>query len=148
MSKYHQGKFTPLRPEKYIGDVKNIVYRSGWELSVMQWLDKNPSILKWGSEELIIAYIHPLDNMPHRYYPDFITLAKQRDGTVKKIIIEIKPDAQTKPPVKPKRMTKRYLKEVETYAININKWKAATEFAKKNNFEFKILTEHHIDGIK
>ena len=27
----YKGRFTPKHPEKYVGDVKNIVYRSIWE---------------------------------------------------------------------------------------------------------------------
>jgi hypothetical protein len=113
----------------------------------MNYLDTHPSVLKWGSEELIVPYISPVDGRVHRYFTDFVAMIKDRSGVIKKYIIEIKPKAQTKPPVKPKRITKRYLNEIATYSINIEKWKAATAFAQKNGLEFKILTEDAIGGI-
>ena len=57
----YSGRFTPSNPQKYIGDPNNIIYRSSWECKVMNWLDKNPDILSWASEELIIPYISPVD---------------------------------------------------------------------------------------
>jgi hypothetical protein len=59
-------------------------------------------------------------------------------------IVEIKPYAQTKEPVKKKRMTKRYLNEVTTYAINAYKWKAAEDYCKRNGYRFVILTEKEL----
>ena len=40
-TKYHQGFFKPNHPEKYMGDITHIVYRSGLELSFMTFLDQN-----------------------------------------------------------------------------------------------------------
>ena len=71
MSKYHQGKFTPLRPEKYIGDPTNIVMRSSWETKFALWCDKNSSVLSWNSEETVVPYVSPVDNRAHRYFIDF-----------------------------------------------------------------------------
>ena len=45
-SKYH-----PERPEKYVGDAKNIICRSSWERKFCRWCDLNENIIKWGSEE-------------------------------------------------------------------------------------------------
>ena len=44
-------------------------------------------------------------------------------------------------------MTKTYINEVTTYAVNIAKWKAAEEFCLDNGLEFKVLTENDL-GIK
>ena len=46
--KYHQGRFNPRNPEKYKGDVRNIIYRSSWELKFLQWCDRNDKILEYG----------------------------------------------------------------------------------------------------
>ncbi len=100
---YKQGFFTPKFPEKYIGDVNNIVYRSGWEQKVMKYLDENINVLKWSSEEIVIPYISPIDNRPHRYFVDFYMEAIGRDGKIKKVLMEVKPHKQTQPPEKPKR---------------------------------------------
>ena len=71
MAKYYQGKFNPKNPHKYKGDFTNIIYRSGWELKLMSYLDKHPHVTKWNSEEIIIPYRSCVDGKMHRYFPDF-----------------------------------------------------------------------------
>ena len=141
---YKQGFFKPKFPNKYIGDPTDIVYRSGWEKRVMQSLDDNLNVLRWASEEVVIPYISPIDNRPHRYFVDFYVEAKLADGSIKKMLLEVKPAAQTQPPKSPKRKTKRYLSEVMTYGVNEAKWKAATEYCKDRGWEFKIITEKEL----
>lgn len=136
----YKGKYTPKNPEKYKGNPDNIIWRSTWEVRVMKQLDENPNVLWWGSEELFIRYYSPIDNKIHRYFPDFVVKVKKKDDTVMTYLLEVKPEAQTKPP-KQKKKTRRYLEESKTYIINQSKWKAATEFCKDHGWEFKILTE-------
>ena len=138
---YKQGFFSPKHPKKYIGDPTNIVYRSGWEKRVMQSLDDNLNVVRWASEEVVIPYLSPIDNRPHRYFVDFYVEAKLADGSIKKMLLEVKPAAQTKPPKAPKRKTKRYISEVMTYGVNEAKWKAAKEFCDEKGWEFRIITE-------
>ena len=69
--RYKQGKYFPSKPRKYKGNYRNITYRSGWELKFMRFCDSNSSITEWGSEEVKIPYISPVDNKWHTYYPDF-----------------------------------------------------------------------------
>ena len=138
---YKQGFFSPKFPKKYIGDPTNIVFRSGWERRVMQSLDENTNVLRWASEEIIVPYISPIDNRPHRYFVDFYVEARAIDGSVKKMLLEVKPAAQTQPPKSPKRRTKRYISEVMTYGVNEAKWKAAEEYCKDKGWEFRIITE-------
>ena len=113
----------------------------------MNWLDTTESVIEWGSEELIIPYKSPVDNRWHRYFPDFYVKVKQKDDTIKVMILEIKPSKQTKPPEKKKRVTKQYIQEVVTWGINEAKWKAATEYCLDRGWQFKVLTEHDL-GIK
>ena len=138
---YKQGFFKPRFPQKYIGDPTNIVYRSGWEKRVMQSLDENVNVIRWSSEEVIIPYISPIDNRRHRYFVDFYVEARAIDGSVKKMLLEVKPAAQTQPPKSPKRRTKRYISEVMTYGVNEAKWKAAREYCIDKGWEFRIITE-------
>ena len=72
----YQGIFRPKNPQKYVGDYKNIIYRSSWECRVMDFLDRNPDIISWASEELIIPYKSPADGKWHRYFPDFLVKVK------------------------------------------------------------------------
>ena len=102
----------------------------------MDWFDRNPEIIQWGSEELIIPYKSPVDGRFHRYFPDFIV--KTKKGTM---IIEVKPEAQTKPPKQKKRITKQYIQEVATYGINQAKWQAATKWCQRQGLIFRVVTE-------
>lgn len=140
----YSGKFTPKNPQKYVGDYKNIIYRSSWEARLMVWLDENDSIISWASEELIIPYKSPIDGRWHRYFPDFTVKSKTKDGTVKTMIIEVKPKKQTMQPEVRKRVTKQYITEVTTWGVNQAKWKAATEYCLDRGWEFKLITEDHL----
>lgn len=140
----YSGRFIPKNPQKYVGDYKNIIYRSSWECKVMSWLDQNPSIISWASEELIIPYISPVDNRRHRYFPDFLVKMKTKDGTVKTMMLEVKPRKQTIQPEPRKRVTKQYINEVTTWGVNQAKWKAATEYCLDRGWEFKLITEDHL----
>jgi hypothetical protein len=137
---FHKRKFIPIFPEKYTGDPTNIIMRSSWETRFASWCDKNPSVLKWSSEETIIPYKCPTDNRIHRYFVDFkITVT-----TGKTYLIEVKPKTQTQPPIYPGKRTQRYLQESLAFMKNQAKWEAANEFAKDRGWEFKIITEHEL----
>lgn len=140
----YSGRYHPNNPKKYKGDYNNIVYRSLWERKFMVYCDRNSAILEWGSEEIVIPYISPLDGKRHRYFPDFYIKVKQKDGSVKKMIIEVKPKKQCKPPSVPKRKTKHFINEVRTWGVNKAKWEYAIEFCKDRGMEFVILTEDHL----
>jgi len=65
---YKSGKYEPKNPEKYIGDVHNIIYRSSWELRFCIYCDNNDGIVKWSSEPVVIPYYNPLDKKEHKLY--------------------------------------------------------------------------------
>jgi len=142
----YKGKFKPTKPDKYHGDPTKIVYRSLWERKCMTTFDTNPNIISWASEEICIPYVSPVDNKVHKYYPDFLVELKSKSGEIETLLIEVKPSKQTVEPKKPKsgRMTRSYLTEVKSYAINTAKWKAAEQACSKMGWRFKILTEKEI----
>ena len=140
----YKGKYHPSYPRKYKGDPTNIIYRSLWERKFMVYCDKNESILEWASEEIAIPYRSPIDNRVHRYFPDFYMKVKERGGKIKRYVIEVKPAKQTKPPVKPKRQTKGYIREAYEYAKNQAKWKMAKEFCADRQWVFKVVTEKEL----
>lgn len=141
---YHKRKFVPLFVEKYSGDPTNIIMRSSWETMFANWCDKNPSVIKWKSEETIIPYRCPTDGKIHRYFVDFQVQIRNTNGLLKTYLVEVKPFKQTKPPEFPGRRTQRYLTESLTYMKNQAKWQAANEWAKDRGWEFKIITEHEL----
>jgi len=150
---YYQGRFKPKNPQKYKGDPTNIVYRSGWELKLFNYLDEHPNVIKWGSEELVIPYKSPIDGRWHRYFPDVYVEQIGIEGKKQTILIEVKPKSQTVAPNPDNKLTakgkptKRYLTEVMTYGVNQAKWKAAQEFCADRGWNFLIMTEIEL-GIK
>jgi hypothetical protein len=88
--KYNQGYFIPKFPEKYVGDVNNIIYRSGLEARFFSHFDKKKEILKWGSEEISVKYFYSIDKQYHRYFPDLIIEYLNKKNEKRKAIIEIK----------------------------------------------------------
>jgi hypothetical protein len=141
MRQTYKGIFRPKNPKKYRGNPLNIIFRSGWEWRVMKHLDENPNVICWQSEEFWIPYRSPLDGRSHRYFPDFWMQALAIDGTIKTMVIEVKPLYQTAPPVRKERRTKRFITESMNYAVNQAKWEAATGYCTARGWEFRIFTE-------
>ena len=139
----YSGRYTPKNIKKYIGNPLTIKYRSLWERQVFRWLDANPNVLLWNSEEVVIPYRCKTDNKMHRYFMDLYV--KFNDG--KSYLIEIKPKKQTKPPKEPTRKSKKYIKEVMAYVKNQSKWEAAESYANQRSMKFQIWTEDTIKGL-
>ena len=139
--KWRQGIFTPKNQDKFIGS--KAVYRSGLALKFFRFCDDNPNVLEWGSENIVVPYISPLDNKAHRYYVDNYIAIKEESEVVK-YLVEIKPSKQTKPPTTKYRKRQHLLYEQKQYVINQAKWKAAKEFCKKKGLTFIILTEKEL----
>jgi hypothetical protein len=135
---HRKGRYIPINKSKYVGDINNIRFLSSWENLVMRYLDMNPDVQYWSSEETVIKYKCSSDGQLHDYYID-ITL-QYRDGRV--LLIEIKPKSQTILPIQTKGKSKTtYLTEALAFQKNKSKWRAAHEYAQKNNAKFVIWTE-------
>ena len=132
----YSGRYTVKNPKKYKGDHTQVVYRSLWEKHAFKWCDNNSDIVEWSSEEVVIPYLYEVDKRYHRYFMDL--KIKFRNG--KTVLVEIKPDKETRPP-EGQRRTKRYINEAFTYIKNQNKWDAAHEYAQDRGWEFWIWTE-------
>lgn len=138
--KSYKGKFKPKNPQKYQGDSNNIVYRSSWECRVMDWLDKRPDVVSWSSEEMCIPYVSPVDGRRHRYFPDFIVKVRKSNNEIQTMMIEVKPEKQSRPPQKKSRVTKQYIQEVVTWGVNQAKWKSAIEYCRDRKWQFLVMT--------
>jgi len=157
MSSWYQGVYKVINKEKYIGSTSPI-FRSSWELRLMNWLDQNQKVLRWCSECIKIPYINTMDGKQHIYYPDAYIELIDKSGKLKKFIAEIKPAEQgpvrTKtgvyvpqpPKNKNKKAMARYLREVNTYQKNTCKWQAAKGFCNRNGLEFVVLTKEDLFG--
>lgn len=140
----YSGRFKNLKnPQKYIGDLEKIVFRSLWERNTFRWCDENPDIVEWASEEISIPYENPVTGKRSRYYPDLFI--KMKDGRI--LVVEIKPHKETHAPEKQVRKTKNYSQAVATWAINSEKWKAAKILCEKNDIAFEVWTENELKSF-
>ena len=137
MAKSYRGLYRPTNPKKYVGNTKQIVYRSLLERRFMRYCDLNEDILYWASEELPVRYYNPLDKKYHRYFPDFVVKTVNNE----KYMIEIKPSRQVAKPKPPKKKTKSYMRESFEYIKNQAKWQAAKSYCDDNGMQFKLITE-------
>lgn len=137
-SRYKQGYVNPDSLKKLFESQKNepVIYRSSYERKFIQWLERSPKVVGWGSECICINYVGA-DGANHHYYPDY--LVEFTDG--RKVVFEIKPYNQT---VRPDRSNQWACSE---YSKNVRKWKAAAEFCSRNGIEFQIITEKTIERL-
>ncbi len=133
-----KGLYTPINPQKYLGDPTKIRYLSSWELNFMRNLDLNPHVIEWASEEFRIPYFKPTTQKIHHYIPDFYVKYTNAKGQIFREIIEIKPRKQA---VTSKKMSTYDAVQI---AINRAKWTATKAFCDNHNIKFRVLTEHEL----
>ena len=141
MNRWRQGIFVPKNPNKFIGS--KAIYRSGLELKFFRFCDDNKNVKRWGSENVIVPYMSPLDNRGHKYYVDNYIEILEGNKLVK-YLVEIKHSRETKPPKTKYRNRKHLLYEQKTFVTNQAKWQAAREYSKKRGYKFIILTEKEL----
>lgn len=139
--KYVQGIFIPKNGDKFLGS--KAIYRSSLELRFMKFCDVNENIIKWGSENVVVPYLNPLDGKIHRYFVDNFVMIKE-GNQVKKYLVEIKPSSQLSPPTTKYRRKSNLIYEQTMYITNQAKWEAARKFCDKKGYSFIILTEKHL----
>lgn len=144
-SSFVQGRFRPQNPQKYRGDVNQIIYRSSWELVLFRFLDDTDAVVGWNSEETVIPYISSVDGKKHRYFLDATVWIRQPDGSVKKKLVEVKPYEEVEKPVKRGReKDQAFAERARTWMVNQSKWHAAREYAKAHDSEFLVITEREL----
>jgi hypothetical protein len=134
---YHQGFYTPVNPEKYIGG-NSPKYRSGWELTVMRFCDNHPAVIGWASECLRIPYRNPFTGKDTTYYPDFLITYQDKNGKKITEVVEVKPKKQA---ILSEASNQKEKAEV---VINMAKWEACRAWCMKHGLKFRILTEEDI----
>lgn len=133
-----KGIFTPKNPQKYIGNASNIRFLSSWELRFQTFLDLNPNVIAWNSEDIKIPYYHPFKKRIANYLPDFLIKYKDANGNIVMELIEIKPKKEVA------ATKKSSVRDLAAITLNNAKWEAAQAYCKKANITFKILTEDNL----
>ena len=137
MANFRQGFYEVKNSSKYVGNGKP-KFRSGWELTVMMFLDSNDNVINWASEPVRIPYRNPLTGKMTMYVPDFIVTYRGPKETVRAELIEIKPKKQSLIESKMKDRDKAIV------AVNYAKWASAQQWAKQNGLTFRVITEDDI----
>lgn len=156
-NKYMSGYYKLINESKYAADPTKIVFRSSLEYKFCSFIDKNPKVLRWASENIGIPYYSNIDNKTHTYYVDYYieVVNPASPCGYDRMIIEVKPSQEVEriiknvPPEKPKNCTLKSLKNWE-YALsefyrNKCKWSAAVKWATSKGIIFKIVTEKTIN---
>ena len=152
---YKQGLYIPKYKDKIIklNNQGGLFYRSGLEQKFMIYLDNNENIVHWNTELIKIPYMknawnNKLTEMnvsEHTYYPDFYYELKRKDGSIQKVVAEVKPYKDTKPPQLKQNPNTQQLKNFEyslkEYAKNLDKWKYCIDWCEKKGFAFIIITD-------
>jgi hypothetical protein len=136
--KFSQGLYKIKNPEKYVGS-RAPTYRSGWEFTVMTFLDNNPGVQQWASEPIKIPYRDPLTGKQTVYVPDFLVVYLDRLQKNHAELWEVKPAKQT---IKEKVGKNPY--DQAQYVKNQAKWAAASAWCQQQGIKFRILNETDI----
>lgn len=138
MSRFAQGKYTVVNPEKYVGK-KSPTYRSSWEFHFMKFCDGNPYVQKWASEAVSIPYKCPITGKQTIYVPDFFIQYLDKNSTVHTEIIEVKPQNQTL-----KEKVGQNRNNQIQYVRNVAKWRAAQAWCKSQGIKFRVINEQDL----
>lgn len=145
---YKSGLYVPQNPEKYIGDVHNIICRSSWEFRFCKYCDSNGQILKWSSEPISMPYYNPIDKKEHQYNVDFYMQVIKDNGETQDWIIEVKPERQFKKPILEGNSTlnklKSYNHKMQIWITNQAKFKAAQRWADARGYKFGVVDENFL----
>jgi hypothetical protein len=145
---YKSGLYVPQNPDKYIGDVHNIICRSSWEFRFCRYCDNNDRILKWSSEPISIPYYNPLDKKEHQYHVDFYMQVLKDDEQTQDWIIEVKPEKHFKKPILEGNSTLKKLKsynhKMQIWITNQAKFKAAQRWADARGYKFGVVDENFL----
>jgi len=144
---YRQGYYRPAKPEKYIGDLNKIIYRSSWEYRFCRYCDDTQSVVKWSSEPYGVKYVSPIDGKEHTYFIDFYMRMNEGEYEVD-YLVEVKPKESLKKPVFEGLQTvsklKSYNYAAKTWLVNSAKFAAAKRHAEMVGYKFVVVTEEFL----
>jgi len=161
-TKFKQGLFIPKNKIKIIklNNQGGLYYRSSLEQKFMIYLDNNENIVHWNTELIKIPYTKNAWNnrlmemtlSEHTYFPDFYYELKKADGSISRVVAEVKAEHETQPPKLQASPTAKQMKNFEyalkEYSKNLDKWKYCIEWCKRKGFEFVIITDRHLNPGK
>lgn len=151
-SKYAQGYYRLVNKAKYLNLKENIIYRSSYELTLCRICDTSPQIVKWQSEPFGVPYFDPVKQKNRMYYPDFLIVIQGEDGTLSKLVVEVKPTNFLTKPQKPVSVTAQTMKtynfKLGVYVTNMAKFQAAKKFCESRGMRYSFLNESFFNKFR
>lgn len=145
---WKQGLYKLKNPHKYLGDPRQLKYKSSWEEEAFRVCDNNPHVLEWAYEFIKIPYLMPSIRNPSGnprakiYIPDLYVVSSDGNGNVSRKVIEIKPYKQTRKSRSKNPNVSLY--ENHVHMMNQLKWQAAKAYCDANGIEFLVVTENEL----
>ena len=155
-TKYYQGYYRVMDKTRCINRSAFVEYKSMLELVMIKKLEGKKYIKRWGIETFVIPY--KLKGKNHRYFMDFYIEIENKDGSLRKILIETKDDkniqsyrlfkAKGITPKQGKKSASNWKYEIEDFLRNVAKWEATERFvASHPGFEFYIWGKDDIGAM-
>ena len=149
-SRYSQGYYKIINPDKYHGDITQIIYRSSYEYKFCRYCDLTEGVIKWASEPFSVKYFDPVNKKARNYHIDFYIRVKL-EGSDKEIdyLVEVKPKSKLIRPIfKAKQKTVKnmtnYNTALEEFLIIQAKKEAAERYAMDIGYKFILITEEFL----
>jgi hypothetical protein len=94
----------------------------------------------------------------HTYYPDFYYEMRNKDGVLKQVVVEVKPqkeyemvlnltEGKLNVPENGLKKLKSFEYELKLAQKNRNKWETMIKWCNKKGYEFVIITENHLKNF-
>jgi len=160
---YKQGNFIPKNKDRVLklNNEGGIYYRSGLEYKFMIYLDNHPDVIQWCGECISVPYqLTHFENgnakiKNHTYYVDFFYRMKYADGSIKEVVVEVKPqqeynmvqalkEGKLVVPEKGTKKLKNFEFTLKMAHKNMAKWNTIIEWCNKKGYEFIIITDKHL----
>lgn len=144
MKSFKQGYYKVKYPNKCKNPKPEVRYLSDYELKTYKACDLSKAVISWGAEVVIVPYDSKVKGRKARYIVDLYMKWVDKFGNLREEIIEIKPLNQVHKPKRGRKKQSTFDREMETWLLNQEKWKAAEQYAKARGWKFRVITEKAI----
>lgn len=152
-SKHKEGYYQVMNPNKYLGDLTKVIFRSSYEETFFRELDLDPAVICWVAEppEFKIKYYHPIKKRWASYFPDAMCVKMHGDKKIK-CLIEIKPKSKLKMPVKTKTTDSKKIasfnRRMAEFSVIDAKRKSAVDYCRMKGMIYVFITEDTVKAKK
>jgi len=118
-------KFFLHNPDRYIGNIKKLMYSDNKMLHLFTICDRSRVVSKWSNEQFAIHFLNPKTKDMDTFYPDLM-IKYAHDGKEVTEVLDVR-SIENKTSIHD--------------PVNIAKWEAAKSLCEKNGIVFKVLSD-------